>query len=229
MEWLEVDRFINALEWWQMVLVFVTSILISILVTGFIIYLIMRFVDKRRVSFFHPFFLLFKKKPKAIESSDFARQYGNTADERTDKVGDFSPPTKPLEVEEPVKFRISELLIEIEHNLKTINDFSGDNLIPLKSDVWDAIRHATHILPINLRGQLVRVYFEIRLLNQTVRFSAELGHKSAFLDERYRKRIATIAEGLSKIIENIKQDTHIINSLGISTKSQSGLLSGESS
>lgn len=116
-----------------------------------------------------------------------------------------------------MKFPILELLVEIKHNLKTINDFSGDTLLPLKSDVWDAIRQTTHKLPINLRKQLVRIYLEIHLLNQTVEFSTKLSHRSAFLDERYRKRITTIAEGLNKIKEDIEKDIHIINSLVRST------------
>ena len=227
MEWLEVDRFLNALEWWQMALIsLVTSILIGVVITIFVIYFITRFIDKRRVSLFDVIFLLFKRKPKSIDSSDFARQYGNTIDERIDKLLDTSPNTTPQEVDEPVKFPISELLVEIEHNLKTINDFSGDNLLPLRSDVWDAIRHTTYKLPINLRGQLARIYLEIHLLNQTVQFSTVLSHRSSFLDERYRKRITTIAEGLGKIKEDIEQDTHIINSLAFSTKSKSRLTLG---
>ncbi len=221
MGWSEFDRFLNTLEWWQLALVLAISLLISFLFAVSIIHLVMRFVDKRRVSFFDILFLLFKRKPKSIDSSDYARQFGNIPNERIDKLLSTFPHTIPQEVEGTVKFPISELLVEIEHNLKTINEFSGDNLLPLKSDVWDANRHATYTLPINLRGQLARIYLEIHLLNQTVQFSTVLDHKSTFLDERYKKRIATIAEDLGKIKKYIEQDTNIINSLVFSTKSKS--------
>jgi len=220
MEWLEFDRFLNALQLWQLALVLIASLLISVLIAVSIIYLIIRFADKRRVSFVDILFLLFKRRPKSVDSSDFARQ-GNTINERIDKPINTAPATIHREADETVKFSISELLVEIEHNLKTINGFTGDNLLPLKSEVWDAIRQTAYKLPINLRGQLTRIYLEINLLNQTVQFSNVLGHRSSFLEERYRKRITTIAKGLGKIKEDIEQDTQIIDNLAFSAESKS--------
>ncbi len=187
--WQEVERLVDALGWWQIALVLVASILTGILIGLSIIYLITRFVFKHRVTFFGTFHLLFSKKPKVFTSSDLARQFINT-------------PSASPEVHEPAKFPLPELLVEIEHNLKIVTEFSGDNLLPLQSDVWNAGRDSAHKLPVNLREQLEHLYSDIHLLNEIVRVSTKLGYRSSFLDERYGKRVTTIAERLQRIKQN---------------------------
>ncbi len=204
MELPEIDSLLNALEWWQLALILVTNILIAVIIAVLIIYLIIRFIDKRRVKFFDVLSLLFKRKPKAIDSIDFARQQRHTVEEYTDKNLNFLPPNAASEVDEPVKSPIPELLIEIEHNLKTVTEFTGENLLPLKRDVWDAVRFSPHKFPLNLREQLVQVYTEIYVLNLIVKTSTQVGHKSSLLDEQYRERITNIAEGLKRIKEDLE-------------------------
>jgi len=204
MELSEIDSLLNAFEWWQLALIFVTTILIAVVIVVLIIYLIIRFIDKRRVKFFDVLSLLFKRKPKAIESVAFARQQRHTIEENTDKNLNFPPPNAASEVDEPVKSPIPELLIEIEHNLKTVTEFTGGNLLPLKRDVWDAVRFSPHKFPLNLREQLVQVYTEIYVLNIIVKTSTQVGHKSSLFDEQYRKRITNIAEGLKRIKEDLE-------------------------
>ena len=192
MEWQqEVELLLDALGWWQMALVLVASILIGILISLSVCYLIARFVDKDRVTFFNFFYILFSKISKVVTSSDLFRQFINT-------------PMAPPEVHEPANFPISELLFEIEHNLRIIAESSGDNQLPLKSDVWDAVRNSAQKLPVNLREQLEHLYIEISLLNKIVRVSTELGYRNSFLDERYGKRITTIAERLQKIKQSVE-------------------------
>jgi len=189
--WQEVERLLDALGWWQMALVLVASILIGILISLSVCYLIARFVYKDRVTFFNFFYMLFSKKPKVFTSSDLARQFINT-------------PSAPPEVHEPAKFPLHELLVEMEHNLKIVTEFSGDNLLPLQSNVWDAGRYLAHKLPVNLREQLVQVYSDIHLLNEIVRVSTELGYRSSFLDERYGKRVTSVAEKLQRMKQNVE-------------------------
>ena len=189
--WQEVERLLDALGWWQMALVLVASILIGILISLSVCYLIARFVYKDRVTFFNFFYMLFSKKPKVFASSDLARQFINT-------------PSASPEVHEPAKFPLPELLVEIEHNLKIVTEFSGGSLLPLQSNVWDAGRDSAHKLPVNLREQLEHLYSDIHLLNQIVRVSTELGYPSSFLDERYAKRVTTIAERLQRIKQNVE-------------------------
>ena len=194
--WQEALRLVAALGWWQFALVLVATILIGILVSISVSYLIIRFVFKRRVPFFKLFYMLFSKVPKVFTSSDLARQFINT-------------PSAPPEVHELAKFPIPELLVEIEHNLKIATEFSGDNLLPLQSDVWDAGRDSVHKLPVNLREQLEQVYFDIHLLNHTVWFSTEMGFRSSLLDEQYRERLTTITERLQRIKQNVEKGTLI--------------------
>jgi len=189
--WQEVLRLEADLGWWQIALVLVASIFIGILIGISVSYLIRRFVFKDRVRFFEPFYMLFSKKPKVSTSSDLARQFINT-------------PSGPPEVHKPAKFPIPELLVEIEHNLKIVTEFSGDNLLPLQSDVWDAGRYSAHKLPVNLREQLEQVYSDIHVLNHLVRFSTELSYRSSFFDELYRKRLTSIAERLQSIKQNVE-------------------------
>jgi len=186
--WQEVLRLEADLGWWQIALVLVASIFIGILIGISVSYLIRRFVFKDRVTFFE---MLFSKKPKVFTSSDLARQFINT-------------PSAPPEVHKPAKFPIPELLVEIEHNLKIVTEFSGDNLLPLQSDVWDAGRDSAPQLPANLRVQLVQVYFDIHLLNHIVESSTKLGGRSTVLAELYRERFSTIAERLQRIKQNVE-------------------------
>ena len=192
MEWqLEFEYLLDALAWWQISLILVATVLIGIVISICICYLIVRFVFKKRLSFFKFFYIFFSKKPEVYASVSLARQYTSTA-------------SAPPEVHEPANFPISELFLEIEHNLRIIAESSGDNQLPLQSDVWDALRNSAQDLPVNLREQLEHLYSEIHLLNQIVRVSTELGFRSSFLDERYGKRATSITEKLQKIKQSVE-------------------------
>ena len=192
MEWqLEFEYLIDALAWWQISLILVATILIGILISICICYLIVRFILKKRLSFFKFFCLFFSKKPEVQASGDSAQQFINT-------------PSAPPEVHEPANFPISDLFLEVEHNLRIIAESSGSNQLPLKSDVGDALRNLAQELPANLREQLEHLYSEIHLLNQIVRVSTELGFRSSFLDERYGRRATSITEKLQKIKQSVE-------------------------
>ena len=194
--WQEIMLLTAALGWWQTALVLIATILIGILTGVSANYLIIRFVLKRRVTFFDTFYLLFSKKPKIFTSTDLARHIIN------------APSTRP-EVHEPAKFPVPELLVEIENNLKIVTEFSGDNLLPLQSDIWDAHRYSAHKLPVNLREQLVQVYSDIHVLKQILWFSTEFDYRSSLLDELYSEWIPTIAKRLQRIKQNIGDDALI--------------------
>ena len=76
--------------------------------------------------------------------------------------------------------------------------------MPLQDDVWHAFRYSAHKLPANLRRQLVQVYSDIFLLNQIVRISTQVGYRSSFIEEHYRKGTSTITERLKRIKEDLK-------------------------
>jgi hypothetical protein len=194
--WQEIVLLVASLGWWQITLVLVATILTGILTGISVSYLIIRFAFKYRVTFFDIFHLLFSKKPKMFTSSNLARHIINT-------------PSSPSEVPEPAKFPIHELLVEIEHNLKIITEFSGDNLLSLQSDVWDARRYSAHTLPVNLREQLMQVYSDIYVLNQIVWFSTEFEYRSSLLNELYSEWLPTITKKLQRVKQDIENNALI--------------------
>jgi len=200
--WQEIMIFVASLGWWQITLALVVTILTGILIGVSVGYLSIRFVLKRRITFFDTFYLLFSKKARVSNSSDLARR--------------IITPSTTQEVHEPVKFPIPELLIEIEHNLKTVTEFTGDNILSLQSDVWDAHRYSAHKLPVNLRKKLTQVYSDIHVLMQIVWFSTKQDHRSPFLDKLYSEQIPTIAERLQRIKTNIENVALI--EYGVSTE-----------
>ncbi len=180
--WQEVLRLIAAWGWWRIALglVGITAVGISLGISFG--YLTLRFVNSvKNIS----------KKPKIVTPSSLARQSVNTTS--------ASP-----EVHEPEKFPISELIVEFEHNRRIITEFSGDNLLPLQSDVWDAHEHLAHKLSANLREQLVLLYADIHVLNAMVSFLAGLDHRSSSWNEIYRKRLTSISERLQEIRQKIQ-------------------------
>ena len=199
--WQEIEYLLDNLGWWQISLILIASILIGILVGLSIIYLVTRFVFKQQVPFSKLFYTLFRKKRKVLSSSNLARQFIDT------------PGASP-EVHETPKFPIPELLVEIEHNLKICNEFTGDNILPLQSEVWNASRDTASQLPNNLREQLEKVYFDIHLLNHIVSSSTKLDYRNSVLNELYRKRIPTIAERLQRIKQNIENRALIEHVVG---------------
>ena len=194
--WQEVLLLVTALGWWRMALILVVTIFAGVFIGVSCNYLIMRFIHKDRVTLLDIFYLLFGKKPKVSTSSDLARQLINT-------------PRAPAEVLEPAKFPIPELLAEFERNLRIATEFSGDNLLSLQTDVWDAHRYSAQKLPVNLREQLEQVYADIHSLNTIVWFATELGHRSSFSDEQYRKLLTSVAQRLQRIKQDLASGTLI--------------------
>jgi hypothetical protein len=201
MEWWQpVLSYLTALELWQLILVIIAIVLVALLIGTFIVYLITRLKHKHKVTFFGLFFWLFGKKPKAfiysrkprvVTSSDYVRQVTNVN-------------SAPPEVQEPAKFPIPELLSELKHNRRIATEFSGNSLLALQTDVWDAHQYSIRELPSNLRDKLEQVYANIRSLNNIVWLSTELGHRTAYLDDLYRKLLASITEELQNINQNVE-------------------------
>ncbi len=204
--WQEVNRQVANLGWWQISLILVAIIFIAILIGLSISYIIMSFVYKSRVTFLNLFYVLFSKKHKPFASSDLARQFIDTtiaSPEAHEPAQEPEQEETKLELE-PAKFPIPELLVEIEHNLKIVTEFSGDALLPLQSDVWDARRYSALKSPVNLREQLEQAYFDIHSLNGLTWLSTELSYRTPLIDELYRKKLTRITEKLQWIKQNIK-------------------------
>jgi len=94
--WQEIMLLIADLGWWQTTLILVATILTGILAGISAGYLIMRFVFKRRITFFDTFYVLFSNKLKVFIHNHLDRRFIKT-------------PTSPPELHEPAKFPIPEL------------------------------------------------------------------------------------------------------------------------
>jgi len=190
--WQEIENLLVALGWWQLSLILIASILLGILLGLSIIFLVTRFILKQKVPFSRLFYTLFHKKHKTLSPSGLTSQFTNT-------------PSASPGVHETSKFPISKLLAEIEHNLKICAESSGsEDIFLLQSDAWDASRDEASQLPNDLRVQLEKVYFDIRLLNHIASSSTKLDYRNSVLNELYRKRIPTIAEKLQRIKQDIE-------------------------
>ena len=183
------------MEWWQNALLIIPiSIVGGILIGISIAYLIMHFGYKKRVSFLKLPHLLFGKKPKILTLRE-------SAGISTDK------PSAHPEVHELTELPVPGLLSEFEHNCKIAAEFSGDNVLPLQTHVWEAHKQLAIKLPITLRNQLRLIYSDINLLNRIAELSIGLGYRSSSLNGEYSRLLTKIAEQLQKIKPQIKNRT----------------------
>jgi hypothetical protein len=97
---------------------------------------------------------------------------------------------------------VRDLLVEIRHNSKTAQEFSGDGLVALKTDTWDAIQGSINSLPAKLQDELKDLYGVIKMLNNLVWFSSEFQRHSNAVTEQYSNILAAIAGKLDELIGN---------------------------
>ena len=179
------------MELWQVVLAFVAIIPVGLIAGTFVSYLVLRFFLKDRLPFLSVLYLLFNKKRQAASANDLTPQF--------DKK-----PSPRLLVKEQAEFVVPDLLAEFKHNRKIAVDFSGGNLLPLQTGVWDTKQYTVQKLSVNLRSELVRVYTDIRLLNSLVWLSTEFSRRSASLYGKYRELLTNIGERLDRINQIIE-------------------------
>ncbi len=179
------------MELWQLFLAFVSIFVVGVIGGTFVSYLALRFLLKDRLSFLSVLYLLFGKKRQAASANDLTPQF--------DKK-----PTPRLLVKEQAEFVVPDLLAECKHNRKIATEFSGGNLLPLQTGVWDTKQYTVQKLSVNLRSELARAYTDIRLLNSLVWLSTELSRGSASLDEKYRELLTNIGERLDRINQSIE-------------------------
>ena len=160
------------MEWWQITLILLASIVVGLLVGGLIGYLILRF-SKLRAG---------KKRevPSPVEEQPTAREAA-------------------LPVEEQLKGPTPDLLAEIENNHKLATGPWTGKLLPFQTQVWEARQDEVNNLPADLRQDVTQVYIDIRLANTIAWLSTEFGRRNQNLDESYGKLRANIAKGLERI------------------------------
>ena len=181
------------MEWWQIALIILGSIVIGILVGALVTYLVGRFVKK-------PLAILLAgaKKEEGLEAKAIAKgeaeEAGIIAERETEEAG----VTKEAGVEGQLKLPAA-LLAEVKNNRRIATEPLTDKSLPFQTDVWNAHQYEANKLPAKLRDNLDQVYTDIRLANSIVWVSVEFNRRTSSMDEHYRQLCTSIVEGLDRI------------------------------
>jgi hypothetical protein len=105
-------------------------------------------------------------------------------------------------VQDQRKEDVLGLIAEFERNIKTIREFSGGNLLPLRTDAWEGNRPLVRSLPIDIRSQLESIYTDIGLLNNLAWLSSEFNRHSPSMLQQYAKLSTSIGDRLDKMIRS---------------------------
>lgn len=210
------------MDWWQILLIIVGSIISGLLVGILISYLIS----------------LLMKKPLSKTATAAAEQPGavfgrlarrftrSSTPEPQSAPAILTEPAGPTVTAQPTPVQVNppeemvaeesvvpsgqtidvatELLDEVEQNRRLAATPSKDKLVPFQTKVWDLYRDGLQTLPVNLREDLTQAYVDIRLANSIVWLSAELGRRSPNLDESYSKLCRNIATRLDRVRPQLK-------------------------
>lgn len=192
------------MDWWQILLIILISVVVGLLVGGLLGYLILRLQKK-------PFPLFVKRGTLAAvdEQSELA-----TPDllAKVEEKHIVQPQKKPLfekhekaaVVKEQLKPTAPTLLSEVRDNRRIASEPWGDRLLPFQTQAWETNREV-HKLPTDLREALAQVYVDMSLANSIAWLSTDLGRRSQNLDEHYKKLCTNIAAKLDKIIPLLEQ------------------------
>lgn len=109
---------------------------------------------------------------------------------------------EPRIVEKPPPLPASGLLAEIKGNLQIATRPWRGELVPFQTSLWDTSRDGFKTIPAHLQQDLSQAYADMRLANDIVWLSKELGRRSRDLDESYRKLCNRIVVRLEKVVSD---------------------------
>ncbi len=115
-------------------------------------------------------------------------------------------PRSPVVVPEPiaekpkVQLPRSDVYKELESNLSIATAPWTGKVTAFQTAAWDTSHDNIEPELDRKHGEITEVYIDIRLANNIVWISNELGNKSPNLDESYRKLCAKIAERIGKVV-----------------------------
>jgi hypothetical protein len=112
------------------------------------------------------------------------------------------PSIEPRLLDQDLEIFITKLLKEFEGNINKARRFSGDNLIPLETKIWDTSQYLINSFPGGLREEAEGVYDSIKALNSLVWFATEFQRRSPSISEQYTNLLNTIAGRLTELIRN---------------------------
>lgn len=110
--------------------------------------------------------------------------------------------SRPVNVYRPAK---AGFMGELISNLEIASSPWNGELKPFETNGWDADRNGYSTMPPATKENLSQAYVDIRLANNIVWLSKELGRRTGDLDESYRRLCNRIAIRLREAIDNQSQ------------------------
>ena len=107
-------------------------------------------------------------------------------------------PQEPVTAETG-KGPLADLLQEIEGNINIANEPWEGKLNSFQTTVWESVQENMDNVPLSIYGELKQIYIDIRLANSIVRLSTEFNRRSGSLDDNYRKLCASINDKLCRM------------------------------
>ncbi len=207
------------MEWWQILLIGMASIVAGVLLGALSSYLVKRFAKKRESTLVveeplkssTPDLIgeLIRKlgelirKPETTEQQARAQAKREAEEARKAREAEKRERKAAAVVEEQPEWTVPDLLEELENNCKIATEPWTGKLLPFQTRMWDALQDKVDKLPNSFREDLAQVYVDIRLANNIVRLSTQFGHRSPDLDESYIKLCTSITERLNRIKPSI--------------------------
>jgi hypothetical protein len=111
-------------------------------------------------------------------------------------------------VRPPINNPLAVFIDELEYNLKTIKEFTGNKLLPLKTDSWEKNRRLLKNLPLEFQNNLDSIYTEIGMLNQLVWISSEFNRSSQNILNQYVKLGSNISSKINECLEMVSDHVH---------------------
>lgn len=111
------------------------------------------------------------------------------------------PDTVIISAQESPDNPLSAFLDELARNRQIINEFAGDQLLPLETTIWDANQTLVNTMTPVLKKHLNGLYNDIALLNNLVWLSTEFNRISPNMLTQYTRLIEIIAANLEKMLK----------------------------
>ncbi len=225
------------MDWWQIILIILSFIIVGLLVGYLLSYLIVTrvlkkpfqqpfikklfqqlFIEKRETtvvveepltSTTSDLFAESLKKREITEQQAKEEQAEREAEEvrRAGAPEEREQKEAPV-VEEELTPTAPDLVTEVENNKRIAAEPWTGKLLLFQTHVWDKSSDEINTLPANLRQDLIQAYVDMRLANSIVWMSTELGRRSPNLDENYRKMCTNIGARLDVIAPSLKQSAN---------------------
>ena len=204
------------MEWWQMALVGVASLVVGLLLGVFVHNLLRQRAKQRdmtpsveRQEINWQVTVEAAVEEPVAEEPPIAEPVAIIPEEAPaveEQVAQEPPMIEPVAriPQEPVtaetgKGPLADLLQEIESNINIANEPWEGKLNSFQTTVWESVQENMDNVPLSIYGELKQIYIDIRLANSIVRLSTEFNRRSGSLDDNYRKLCASINDKLCRM------------------------------